>query len=110
MSTETRAATPVEVSVTDARPDFARLVRDAEYGAATYDITRHGKTVARLVGPDAGRMPDPDLWQAAQEAYDKALRTAVVGDVHPSVSRALTAFGELLAAHYSYDQEAIENA
>ena len=39
---------PAQASTQEARLDFARIVRDAEYGHPT-TITRYGKPVARVV-------------------------------------------------------------
>ena len=39
---------PAQASTQEARLDFARIVRDAEYGTPTV-ITRYGKPVARVV-------------------------------------------------------------
>jgi antitoxin (DNA-binding transcriptional repressor) of toxin-antitoxin stability system len=101
---ETIRTQPAEVTATEFRQNIARIIRDAEYGRPTV-ITRDRIPVAKVVHPDAANMPHPDLWQAAQEAYDKAITTALVG-AHPSVGRALKAFGELLGAHFGYDQPA----
>jgi prevent-host-death family protein len=102
MSTETRTAqymTAGEATVTEARDDFARLVRDAEYGRATYAITRHGRTVARLVGPDTGG-PSPAVWGAARADFNAAMV-----DPKGQYRRAILALGNLLRAHYHPDRE-----
>lgn len=99
MTTRTQ---PAEVTATEFRQDIARIIRDAEYGRPTV-ITRDRIPVAKVVHPDAASMPHPDLWQAAQEAYDKAITTGLV-NAHPVVGRALRAFGELLGAYYGYEE------
>lgn len=100
--TTTRTA-PAEVTATELQRDYARVIRDAEYGHPT-TVTRSGKAVAKVVHPDAGVTPDPGLWQAAQEAYD-ALNAC---DLSPDSRRILSVLGILLGAYYGYDRPAKE--
>ena len=91
---------PVEVTATEFRQDIARTLRNAEYGIPTV-ITRDRQPVAKVVHPDAGVTPHPDVWQAAQETYD-ALN---VCDLSPDSRRILGVLGTLLGAYYGYAQE-----
>lgn len=93
----TRTA-PAEVTATDFRQSIARILRDAEYGRPTV-ITRDRVPVAKVVHPDAATGPPPDMWQAAQEAFD-ALNTCALS---PDSRRILNVLGALLGAYYGYD-------
>ena len=97
---------PVEVTATDLRYNIARVLRDAHYGIPTL-ITNNGEPFAKVVHPDAGVTPHPDVWQAAQKAYD-AVVSGNSGMVR-GYAEALDALGALLGAYYGYDQEATEN-
>jgi antitoxin (DNA-binding transcriptional repressor) of toxin-antitoxin stability system len=102
MTTRTQ---PAEVTATEFRQDIARIIRDAEYGRPTV-ITRDRIPVAKVVHPDAANMPHPDLWQAAQEAFDRLQTASVPGQPYPFPQnrRVLDALYALLAAHFGYDQ------
>lgn len=87
-----------QASTQEAREDFARIVRDAEYGHPTL-ITRHRETVAVVMHPAAANCPDPDMWQAARAAYDKAITTGL-SNAHPVIVEVLAEFGRLLGTYY----------
>lgn len=59
---------PREVTAVELQKDYARVIRDAEYGHPT-TVTRHGKPVAKVVPPG-----DSDL---DPERVDRALRHVV---------------------------------
>lgn len=92
---------PAEVTATELQRDYARVIRDAEYGHPT-TVTRSGKAVAKVVHPDAGVTPAPDVWQAAQEAYD-ALNAC---DLSADSRRILSILGTLLRSYYGYEERA----
>jgi antitoxin (DNA-binding transcriptional repressor) of toxin-antitoxin stability system len=86
---------PTEVPISEARAILTDIATAAiEHGAET-TLTRHGKAVAKVVHPDAATTPHPDLWQAAQEAYD----TLDACDLSADSRRILNVLGTLLGAY-----------
>ena len=91
---------PAEVPISEARALLTTIATAAnEHGARTA-LTRHGKTVALVVPPDAANIPGPDLWQAAMREFDRLKNTA---DLPLDASRALAALGNLLSTYYGYE-------
>jgi prevent-host-death family protein len=96
----TARTAPAEVTATELQRDYARVIRDAEYGHPT-TVTRSGKAVAKVVHPDAIVAPAPELWQAAQEAYDALSACHLSPDSH----NILSILGMLLASYYDNEEE-----
>lgn len=98
---------PSKVPIGKARAFLADIATAANEHHAQTTLTRRGKPIAKVVHPDAGNMPHPDLWQAAQEAFDRLQAESVPGQPYPFPQnrRVLDALYALLAAHYGYDQE-----
>ena len=93
---------PAEVTATEFRQDIARTLRNAEYGIPTV-ITRDRQPVAKVVHPDAGVTPSPDVWQAAQEAYDRAVNSDWYRKLPLTAQSALAALAAPIRAYYGYD-------
>jgi antitoxin (DNA-binding transcriptional repressor) of toxin-antitoxin stability system len=105
----TATTVPAELPISEARVILTDVATAAKEHYAETMLTRHGKPVAKVVHPDAATGPHPDVWQAAQEAYDKAITTGLVGAPRAIVN-VLAEFGRLLAAHYGYDQQTVARA
>ena len=95
---------PAEVTATEFRQDIAGIFRDAHYRIRTL-VTNNGDPFAKVVHPDAGVTPHPDVWQAAQEAYDRAVNSDWYRKLPLTAQSALAAVAAPLRAYYGYDQE-----
>lgn len=91
-------------TVTQARENISDLLDATEHHGQTIVITRSGTPAGKLCPPDAGRMPDPDLWQKAQEAYDRAVGSDWYRKLPLTAQSALAALAALPRAYYGYDQ------
>jgi prevent-host-death family protein len=90
---------PREVTATELQKDYARVIRDAEYGHPT-TVTRSGKPVAKVVPPDTpANQPTDAQWAAAREKFRQATSD-------PTQHRqAIIALGDLLNTHYHGHKE-----
>ncbi|MCO6011531.1 type II toxin-antitoxin system prevent-host-death family antitoxin [Actinoallomurus purpureus] len=95
-----RTTAKAEVSAQQARVDFARLLRDAEYGQPTV-ITRYGEPVAKLI-PAGGVRPHPQVWADARVALEDA--QAAYDDAPAATRRAIDALGTLLSTYQGGEQ------
>jgi hypothetical protein len=53
----------MDISVTRFRAQCLELIRQVESGGEAVEITRHGKTVARLTPPTGGPSPSQRPWE-----------------------------------------------
>jgi prevent-host-death family protein len=53
----------MDISVTRFRAQCLELIRQVESGGEVVEITRHGKTVARLTSPNAESSPSQRPWE-----------------------------------------------
>ena len=63
----------MDISVTRFRAQCLELIRQVESGGEVVEITRHGRTVARLTPPSSCTTPDQRPWEVLRGSGELAM-------------------------------------
>jgi prevent-host-death family protein len=95
----TATRVPAELPISEARAILTDIATAAKEHGATTTLTKHGKPYAKVVPLDHPPTPDPEMWRAARDAYDKAITTGL-SNANPVIVEVLTEFGRLLNTYF----------